>query len=237
MLDFNDEEQQSQRQYGPVPAGSKVLMKLELQRPKYSSPEDSMLARTQKGLLQLFCKLTVADGSYKGCFWYENITLPAKCQTIPMQDNMAISARIGGSLIRAIIESVRRIDPKATDGRAMQGRRINSWNELDGVEFPAVLGIDKKPFEKDGREYWNNRISRVIPCTDKEFPTILRGGEIITDGPVTGNAQSKNSAAQKTATSEAVPSENTMPKANGPQYGEGGPLNTNYDTAYDDVPF
>lgn len=234
MLDFNDEEQQSQRQRGPVPAGSKVLLRLELQRPRYGSDADPMIARTRKGLLQLFCKLTVAAGTYKDCFWFENITIPAKFQTINLEDNMALSARIGGSLIRAIIESCRRINPKDLGNEAQRGRRINSWNDLDVMEFPASVGIDKRPYEKNGVEYWNNNISRVISCTDKDFPEIVRGGEIITDGPVKGKPDNGVQGRSFQARNPAPPD---APSPNTPQYGEGGPLNTNYDTAFDDVPF
>ena len=55
------------------------------------------------------------------------------------------------------------------------------------MEFPAKVKLDKEPYiGKDGRTYWRNRISTVIPCTDKEYAEISRGGEIITDGPVRG---------------------------------------------------
>lgn len=68
MLDFNNEEQQTQWQSGPVPAGSKVLLRLELQTPRYAAQSNPLIAQSRSGLLQLFCKITVAAGSYAGCF-------------------------------------------------------------------------------------------------------------------------------------------------------------------------
>ncbi|MDE7370275.1 MAG: hypothetical protein K2N07_00735, partial [Desulfovibrio sp.] len=88
---------------------------------------------------------------------------------------------------RAIVESARRIAPKATDTRSCRGRSVASWLDFDGMEFPAKVKLAKEPFiGKDGREHWNNRIASVIPCTSKEYADISRGGEIITDGPVRG---------------------------------------------------
>lgn len=47
MIDFNNEENQKERNAGPVPDGSRVLVKLELQTPRYASPTNYMLALTK----------------------------------------------------------------------------------------------------------------------------------------------------------------------------------------------
>lgn len=193
MIDLNDEQEQRERNYGPVPCGSKVLVRLEVQKPKYASRDDEMVAMTKSGLLQLQCKIEVCAGSYEGCWWYENITLPSRIQTIRLDENLQTACRIGGSMLRAIIESVRSIDPKASDQKATRARQINSWLDFDSLEFPVRLGIDKRPYEgKDGKTYWNNRLGSVIPCTAKEYADIMAGGEIITDGPVSGEESYKN---------------------------------------------
>lgn len=188
MIDLNHEEEQRERNYGPVPAGSRVLLRLSVLKPMYPSREDEMLAKTRNGLLQLACKLEVAAGSYEGCSWLENITLPESSQTVSLTDSQRTASRIGGALLRAIVESARRIDPKATDTCSCRGRSVNSWLDFDGMEFPAKVKIHKEPHvsKKDGREYWNNRIAAVLACTSKEYADISRGGEIITDGAVRG---------------------------------------------------
>lgn len=181
MIDLNHEEEQRERNYGPVPSGSRVLLRLSLLKPKYPSRDDEMLAETKNGLLQLAGKLEVAAG------WYENITLPEGSQTVGLTDSQRTACRIGGSLLRAIVEAARRIDPKATDARSCRGRSVNTWLDFDGMEFPARVKLDKEPYiGKEGREYWKNRIAAVVPCTSKEYADISRGGEIITDGPVRG---------------------------------------------------
>lgn len=143
--------------------------------------------------MQLFCKLTVQTGEYKGTFWYENITLPAGCQTVALSDNQQLSAKIGGSLLRAIIEAARRIDPEDTSQAARAKRNISDWQELNGLVIPVKVGIDKKPFtSQDGREFWNNRILSVVPVTHPEFQKIMNGQNFITNGSVTGKGgQSK----------------------------------------------
>lgn len=187
MLDFNHEEEQKVRNFGPVPAGSRVMIRLTLEAPRYPSADDASLSETKSGLLQLPCKLTVANGEYEGVSWLDFVTIPEGQQRVRLTDGQLTSARIGGAFFRAVVEAHRGIDPKAMDARASKGRQIRAWTDLDGMEFPARLGLQKEPYEsKDGKLYWNNRIARVLACTDKEYIAIKRGEEFITDGPVTG---------------------------------------------------
>ena len=74
-IDFSREEAQKERNYGPVPAGSRVLVKLHVERTQYPSREDPDIAEAKSGLLQLPCKIEVVEGSFAGYSWFENITL------------------------------------------------------------------------------------------------------------------------------------------------------------------
>lgn len=225
MIDLNNEEEQRERKYGPVPAGSRVLVSLELQRSRYPAPFDPIVAKSQKGLLQLFCKFRVMAGSYEGCSWYENLTLPASNQQIQLDDKQRLSARIGGSLIRAIIEANRGIDPKAVDERSARARRINAWQDLNGMTFPARLGIDKRPYKaSDGKLFWNNRIASVVTVTSKEYRELMAGGEFITDGPVAGDPS-------------RVPESSAKAKTQSSDYWENPPAYAPKNQGYDDVPF
>lgn len=187
-IDFSREEEQKDRNYGPVPSGSRVLVRMTLEKPKYASRNDPDIAETKNGLLQLPCKMSVVDGTYAGCSWYEYITLQADMQTIRLTESQQTACRIGGSTLRAIIEAHRGVDPKDKSPRADKARMINAWGDMDGMEFPARLGINRKGSEgKDGRIFWNNCIGRVLSVTDKEFPEIKRGAEFITDGATKGD--------------------------------------------------
>lgn len=188
MIDLSQEQEQKSA-YGPVPSGSRVLVRLTIEKPKYASQDDELVAMAKTGLLQLFCRLEVAAGSYEGVAWYENITLPSRAQNIRLTEGQQKACG------RAIVEAVRAVDPKDKSPEADRKRVLNSWSDLDGMEFPARLGISKEPYEgRDGRLYWSNTLGRILPCTDKEYQEIMNGGEVITDGPVVGDQQTRQQA-------------------------------------------
>ena len=194
MIDLSQEQEQKSA-YGPVPNGSRVLVRLTIEKPKYASPEDELVAMAKTGLLQLFCRLEVAAGVYEGVAWYENITLPSSAQKIRLTEGQQKACGSGGRTLRAIVEAVRCVDPKDKSPEADRKRILNAWSDLDGMEFPARLGISREPYEgKDGRMYWSNTLGRILPCTDKEYNAILAGEDFITDGPVEGDQQPRQQA-------------------------------------------
>lgn len=198
MIDLSQEQEQKSA-YGPVPSGSRVLVRITIEKPKYASQDDELVAMAKTGLLQLFCRLEVAAGSYEGVAWYENITLPSRAQNIRLTEGQQKACGSGGRTLRAIVEAVRAVDPKDKSQQADSKRILNSWSDLDGMEFPARLGISKEPYEgKDGRLYWSNTLGRILPCTDKEYQEIMNGGEFITDGPVEGDQQPQRQATRQT---------------------------------------
>lgn len=227
FFDFNDEEEQRDVRRGPVPAGSRVLVKMELVMPEYADDNDRYVAVAKSGLKQLRAKMTVATGTYEGVWWMENITLPARMQSIQLDERKAISCRIGGAMLRAIVEANRRIDPKDKGFEASRKRQINGWFDIDGATFPARLIIDNQPYEKNGNTFWNNRVGRVLPCTDPEYAEIMAGKEFITDGAVTVDVVKRNAS-----TAEAFP-DRAEPKWGFPASGTGNP----FAGAADDVPF
>ena len=194
MIDLSQEQEQKSA-YGPVPSGSRVLVRLTIEKPKYASPDDELVAMAKTGLLQLFCRLEVAAGVYEGVAWYENITLPSSAQKIRLTEGQQKACGSGGRTLRAIVEAVRCVDPKDKSPEADRKRILNALSDLDGMEFPARLGISREPYEgKDGRMYWSNTLGRILPCTDKEYNAILSGEDFITDGPVEGDQQPRQQA-------------------------------------------
>lgn len=194
MIDLSQEQEQKSA-YGPVPSGSRVLVHLTIEKPKYASRDDEMVVMAKTGLLQLFCRMEVAAGSYEGVAWYENIALPSRAQNIRLTEGQQKACGSGGRTLRAIVEAVRGVDPKDKSPEADRKRILNSWSDLDDMEFPARLGISKEPYEgRDGRMYWSNTLSRILPCTDKEYQEVMNGGEVITDGPVVGDQQQQRQA-------------------------------------------
>ncbi|MDR2054490.1 MAG: hypothetical protein LBQ10_01260 [Desulfovibrio sp.] len=188
MFDLNQEEAQREYARGTVPAGSKIFCRVTVEKPQYSSADDDYVAETKSGLLGLFCKIEVVSGEYEGVRWYENLWLPTGMQKIQLTEGQTIACNRTGSIMRAIVEAARGVMPKAADDRSCRARRISAWTDIDGMEFPCVVGIGKNPFTaRDGREYWNNVISRVITPDKKEYAEVKSGKEVITDGPTKGD--------------------------------------------------
>ena len=186
FLDLNNEEEQQERNYGPVPAGSRVLCRITLEKPQYCAPDDPYISRSQKGLLGLWAKIEVVTGTYAGVYWYDNIWLPVGRQKISLADNQKVACRMGGARIKAIVEANRGISPKDDSPKANRARQVDTL-DLNGMEFPARLGINKESYTgKDGKTYWSNTIGAILLPDKAEYQTIRNGGEIITDGPVVG---------------------------------------------------
>lgn len=225
MLDFNNETEQKELNYGPVPSGSKVLLTITVKTPQYAAHDHPLISETKTGFRQLWCQFTVIGGQYDGVSWHDNISLPTGYQTIRLNEKQTTAANIGGAQLRAIIEAHRGINPKATDQRSSAARRINDWSDLTGMEFPAKLGISKEPYVKDGVEYWNNRITSVITPDKEEYRLIKSGKEIITDGPVTGTAGTK----KRNIAPESEMYGQPYPNSDNQSYGSGFP--------YDEPPF
>ena len=194
-FDFNQAEEQKQRVPGPVPAGSIVLLKVEIQRPtnpEYAAKPGSYVTRTKKGLLLLNCQMTVMAGTYEGYRWFENYMLPEGMQTVSLTDGQRSACRISYSKMRAIIEAYRKIDPKDQSPRARSARTLADLMDLSGMIFPCRVGLKKEPREytkKDGTRgiAWDNHAAFILPVTDSRFAEVSAGGEIITDGPVQGD--------------------------------------------------
>lgn len=188
VLDFNNEEQQRSAHTGPVPSGSRVLVELSLEKPKHSAVNMPYISETKGGLLGLWVKYTVSAGSYEGCSWYENLWLPKGQQAVRLTDGQVTACNIAGRKLRAIVEAARNIDPKSTESRAVRGRQLADWFDLNGMQFPVIVGIDSEPFEnKYGKTCWSNTLYAVVTPDKKEYAELMRGGEIITDGPVAGS--------------------------------------------------
>lgn len=221
MLDFNNEAEQKNTNYGPVPAGSKVIVSITIETPKYAVEGEPLVSQAKSGLRGLWCKFTVVGGAYDDVSWYENLWLPAVYQVIRLEERQQKACNRSGALIRAIIEAHRGIKPKDTDPRAASARCINDWADLSGMEFPAKLGISNDSYTgKDGKEYWNNYVTSIITPDKDEYRAIKSGQEFITDGPVTGTGTQK-------AQTHTVPPEDD-------NYGQPFPAGP---SEYDTVPF
>lgn len=188
-IDFNNAEEQRQAVHGPVPAGSRVLLEMEVLKPKNSSFEQPFISVSKNHLYMLWIRLTVHDGTYQGVRWTENWLLPEGQQTVDLTEKQRMACRISYSRMRAVIEAARGVDPKDTEPQAAAKRRINDWCDLNGMLFPARVGVAENGREYNGSVYWDNVVVRVITPGNREYPALMAGGEFIeVDGAVRGKS-------------------------------------------------
>lgn len=179
-MTINLGQEEKQRLPGPVPGGSMALVKITLAEAKTPDCPDTPYIGVggSTGLLFLACKMEVQGGPYEGVTWWENITLPISSQTIDVsQDpNWQKACRIGGRLLRAILESARRVTPSDTSSGAEKKRQIQSWKEIDGLMFAAELGVYEDTYQRDrsGRTWYRNNIRRVICQGHPRYAAIMR---------------------------------------------------------------
>jgi hypothetical protein len=218
-FDFNCEDTQKEFVSGPVPAGSKVMIRMTIVKPKNEVRPGSFVSQAKSGLLGLWCKLEVVSGAYQGVSWHENFWLPEGMQRVISTDGQRKAVKIAGSKLRAIVEAARRIDPADQSPAAVEARKVRTVLDMDGMTFPAKLGLDQNGREYNGKVYWNNVLSMIITPDKPEFQDLIQGKEFITDGPTEGKAP----AAQ-----------------NGSAYGSGDMGGSGFPSesgAFDDIPF
>lgn len=183
-LQNNDNPRGSHTVLGPLPVGSRVLLRVTLADAWYPVEGFPLLTKSRKGIAQLPVGVEVASGRYAGYHWYERITVPERFQRIEMNDGQRFSCKVGNSILVSILQSAHGIAPGTDDDRL----HIQSWECFNGLVFPAKLDIDQKPIMRGGKRYWRNCIKYVLPVTDPDYRFIMNGGEYISKGPVSWDA-------------------------------------------------
>ncbi len=197
FLDFSGEEEQ--KKYGPAPEGSIVFVKLEVRRANADNadPSNPYYSVARSGLKQINCQFEIDRGTYQGCKFFHNITLPVSMQNIQLSPGQTTSCKIGGAQLKAICEA---------SGKPPKAKDITS---LSGLVFPIRVGINPKSYiDKKGIERWNNDLNKVITPSMPEFAEVKTQGEIITDGPVCC-ASTAHQSSQEFGSNNGYASENT----------------------------
>lgn len=199
MLDFNDAPEQKVSS-GPIPPDSVVKVRLVLRQPKdeYALPEDPMIFQASSGLLGLDCEFEVVGGSFAGKHIWENLWLPPNMQQIQLSKGQHGACEGGVAKMRAILEAARNISPSDQSQAARNARTMRAWNDLNGLEFGVVVGVQKI---KAGDQYVNNSIKKIVTPDDERYQHVMSGGEIISDKPV----PELPTAPQATAPTSAMP--------------------------------
>lgn len=189
MFDFNDAEKQ--REGGLIPDGTVVPVHLTV-RPG-GAGEGAWLKRNRDGnCLMLDCEFTVFEGEFAPRKFWSLLTVEGETE------GQKKGADITRSRIRAMLESARGINPADTGEAAIAQRRIGGFQDLDGLRFWAVVGLEEG---RDG--YKDKNVLKAVVTPDRKGWTKLeqQGGGRSTPsasrpagGPVAAPAASTGSA-------------------------------------------
>lgn len=188
MLDFSGADDQREFAQGPVPAGSIVVVEMEVLEPKAErqARDNPYISVAQSGLRQIYCKFEVVKGTYQGVSFRQNITLPSAAQEISLSPNQEKACNIGNATLKAICLA------------AGKQTRVRDVRDLTGFRFPVRVKINPRPSESsDGRTFWNNEIALVITPNKEEYAKVRQLGEIIVNGPVTGSGAAPSGNANR----------------------------------------
>lgn len=207
--DFSNEEEQTEfaGKTGPIPAGSVVMVELGLLEPYEDSQalDDPLIKVARSGLRQLYVELKVILGEYADYSWRQHITLPASMQNISLSAGQETACKIGGAMLKAMLQAAKKPAISANGARGFHGLR-----------FPVRVRINPRPMEsKHGTVYWVNEIARVITQDMPEYAEISSKGELINpQGATTGQEASRSNgqkqAPPKTKPLDPFPSESSL---------------------------
>lgn len=174
MLDFNGAEEQ--RADGLIPDGTYCLLRANIIPGKYTLPEsepadtDLLTASKSSSAIMLNFEFTVLAGPYRGRkLWRYMVVAGGQVD----DDGISKACKITQQTLRAMLESALGIDPKDQSERAVSARTINSFSDLDGLEFAAKIGI-----EPGGQYPDKNKISYVVVPGGEEYETVRAGGDV-----------------------------------------------------------
>lgn len=150
-LDFNNAE--PQREGGLIPENTIAVCHLTV-RPG-GAGDGGWLKRSKDGSsMAIDAEFTIVEGPFaKRKFWVL-FTVDGS------SEGHQKAAEISASRIRAIVESARGIRPDDESDTAKQGRRLNSWGDLDGIRFIGKIGVEKG---KDGYKDKNTLWAAITP--------------------------------------------------------------------------
>ncbi len=124
--------------------------------------EGGWLTQAASGNLYLNCEFVVTEGKYaRRKFWQVLVLVGGKKN----EKGESMSANISKATLRAIVESAKGVDPKDTSEDAKAKRVLQSFDDLNGLEFTAKIKIEKGT---DGYADKNN-LGGVIASTSNLY--------------------------------------------------------------------
>lgn len=159
MYDLNNADQQMG---DTIPAGTIAPVTM-LIRPG-GSGEDGQLKQSNSSDAQyLDCEFTVTEGPFARRKFWQNFVISGGKKD---DKGRSIAGSISLATLRAALESARNIKPNDFSEAAMQGRRVASWADFNGLTFLVKIGIEK---DKTGQYEDKNKVLSVITPDKKQY--------------------------------------------------------------------
>ena len=162
--DFNDAQTQ-QGGFDLIPKGTQALVRMAI---KPGGHDDSAMGWTggyatasdETGAVFLSCEFVLLSGAFAKRKVWSNVGLHS--------NKGPTWGQMGRSFIKAVLNSSRNIHPDDNSPEAMRARQIRGFAELDGVEFSALIGV-----EKDTKGELRNLIRLVIEPDNKAYAELM----------------------------------------------------------------
>ncbi|SFM13626.1 hypothetical protein [Nitrosomonas communis] len=162
--DFNDAEAQ-QSGFDLIPKGTVVQVRMTIKPGGYDNPELGWIGgyaseSFETGSVYLACEFIVLEGPYAKRKLWSNIGLQSR--------KGPTWGQMGRSFIRAVLNSARNVHPQDHSPQAASARRIDSFSELDGLEFLVRVDI-----EKDAKGEDRNVVKHVIEPDHSDYAKLM----------------------------------------------------------------
>ena len=162
--DFNDAQTQ-QGGFDLIPKGTLALVRMAI---KPGGHDDVAMGWTggyatasdETGAVFLSCEFVLLSGAFAKRKVWSNVGLHS--------NKGPTWGQMGRSFIKAVLNSSRNIHPDDNSPEAMRARQIRGFSELDGVEFSALIGV-----EKDTKGELRNLIRLVIEPDNKAYAELM----------------------------------------------------------------
>jgi hypothetical protein len=155
-LDFNTAETQSEL----IPDGTTAHVRISVVVGDGKNPPraDALIKASKSESLMLTLEAVVTEGKFaRRRFWPRYFM---GLDSGKLTEGQETAVGISRKMIRAIVEAARGIGPTDETPAAMKQRVLTSYEDLDGMEFWCVIGIEK------GRDGFDDKnvIKRVLPA-------------------------------------------------------------------------
>lgn len=198
--DFNDAEAQHGA-FDLIPKGTIVPLRMTI---KPGGHDDHSQGWTggyatesfETGAVYLACEFVVTGGPFAKRKMWSNVGLHSK--------KGPTWGQMGRSFIRAALNSSRNVHPQDNTPQAAAARRINSFADLDGIEFIARVDV-----EKDAKGEDRNVVKIAIEPDHKDYAALMGGSA---KGPAGGG---NSGATAQASTAFAAPARAAQQSATG----------------------